>query len=168
MARPRKPTAVLELTGAFKHNPQRKRPNEPKESRPLGDPPARLPAAARRYWRELADMAGVSLTRRDRWTVELAARLMDKAATEVTAKAVFSVVGEQDVSLDGVKKLQIEVEFANPSISGAELSTLTKLLCAMGMDPASRSKLSIPTNEKPVNRYAALATEIKAASQKPN
>lgn len=42
MARPRTPTAVLEMRGAFKHNPQRKReaPEADGDVQPIGDPPA--------------------------------------------------------------------------------------------------------------------------------
>lgn len=44
MARPRKPTKVLELTGALRKNPQRRRERaqEPTVEAPLGPPPERL------------------------------------------------------------------------------------------------------------------------------
>src|SRR5579862_3948556 len=82
MARPRKPTAILELSGAFKEHPDRRRPTEPVDSRELGEPPARLPAAAQKYWQELAGMCvhGV-LKYSDRWCVEIACRLMLKSVT---------------------------------------------------------------------------------------
>lgn len=168
--RPRKPTALLELSGAFKHDPQRKRPGEPKELRPLGDPPARLSLEAVPYWHELADMAGATLTWRDRWAVELAAGLMARATSSVSAEKAFEITrewaGDSD-ALKGVAKISIEVTYPRDCITPAEWSVLTKLLSGMGMDPASRSKLSIPaTNEKPANRFAALASEIKA--QRPN
>ena len=77
MARPRKPTAVLELTGAFKKDPQRKRPQEPKPNGPLGEPPTDFDEYLRALWRDLVRMvpAGV-LTISDRWLVELACRTM--------------------------------------------------------------------------------------------
>ena len=39
MSRPRKPTALLEASGAFKHNPKRRRPGEPEPQGPLDPPP---------------------------------------------------------------------------------------------------------------------------------
>lgn len=84
MARPRKPTAVLELTGAFKKDPQRKRPNEPKPSGSLGEPPADFDRDLKANWRELACMvpAGV-LTNADRWLVELACRTMQHVRKDI-------------------------------------------------------------------------------------
>lgn len=77
MPRPRKPTALLELSGAFKANPQRRRPNEPQESRPLGDPPGRLPSDAVPFWHELVGMCAHGVLKYgDRWAVEIAATLM--------------------------------------------------------------------------------------------
>src|SRR4051812_41128553 len=55
MARPRKPTAVLELNGSFKKDPQRKkqREGEPKPTGPLGDAPKWLNKEEKTTWREL-------------------------------------------------------------------------------------------------------------------
>ncbi len=77
MARPRTPTAVLEMRGAFKVHPGRRRPDEPKPTGELGDPPPSLGEAARAAWGEIVGMAppGV-LTSADRWAVEIAASLM--------------------------------------------------------------------------------------------
>lgn len=77
MARPRKPTAVLELTGAFQKDPQRKRPNEPKPTGSLGEPPVDFDEYLKALWQDLVRMvpAGV-LTNADRWLVELACRTM--------------------------------------------------------------------------------------------
>lgn len=153
MARPRKPTALLEITGAFKRNPNRKRPDEPRESRPLGDPPGRLPANAVPFWLELADMvSGGVLTFRDRWAVELATRLMEKATREASIEMALELAREGELSAEEIKAL-IQKE----SISSAELSALRSLLAALGMTPADRSKLSVPTNEKPANRFTKLA-----------
>lgn len=77
MARPRTPTALLELKGAFIKDPQRARPNEPKTNGPVGDPPVSFDAELTALWHELVEMvpAGV-LARSDRWTVEVACRIM--------------------------------------------------------------------------------------------
>jgi hypothetical protein len=71
MGRPRKPTAVLELTGAFRKNPQRKR-TEPPTAGPLGDPPEHFTAEQAAVWHELASICppGV-LMRSDRVVVEI-------------------------------------------------------------------------------------------------
>lgn len=72
MARPRKPTAALELAGAFKHDPSRKqaRANEPRVTDPVGDPPGSLVDDAVPIWEELASV-GHWLTRADRLMLEL-------------------------------------------------------------------------------------------------
>lgn len=75
MARPRKPTAALELNGAFRKNPQRKR-QDPATSGPLGEPPATLPEIFHATWFEIASEAPLDVLRvRDRKLVELVARL---------------------------------------------------------------------------------------------
>jgi hypothetical protein len=70
MGRPRKPGAVLELTGAFRKNRQRKR-TEPPATGPLGDPPEHFTAEQAVVWHELAAACppGV-LTRSGRLLVE--------------------------------------------------------------------------------------------------
>lgn len=59
MSRPRKPTKVLELNGAFERNPQRKkdREHEPPPAGPLGDPPKHLDEALAARWREIQGWA---------------------------------------------------------------------------------------------------------------
>jgi phage terminase small subunit len=127
----RQPTSLLELKGSFRKHPERRRPSEPRDSRPLGDPPARLPKRALPFWNELIDIvpAGV-LKRADRWCVELAACLMTKAIK------------------------------TDEGLSAAELNTLRSLLSAMGMTPADRSKMSIPA-ERPKNEFTLLADESR-------
>ena len=55
MSRPRKPTRMLELSGAFDRNPQRRkaREHEPSPTGPLGDPPTALDEAQRARWNEI-------------------------------------------------------------------------------------------------------------------
>lgn len=150
--RPRKPTALLELNGAFKHNPDRARPNEPKELRPLGDPPARLPIEVLPFWREIVDMViGGVLTYRDRWCVELAARLMWKSTHAIPAEAILELARAGELGTDVIKAM-----VARETISSSEQATLNRLLASMGMTPADRSKLSVP-QEKPKNQFADLA-----------
>jgi hypothetical protein len=77
MARPRKPTAMLELLGAFKRNPNRlkARKNEPLVATPLPEPPKYLTTAATAAWLEMKDW-GYWLTSADRFLVEIAATLV--------------------------------------------------------------------------------------------
>ena len=79
MSRPRTPTAVLELRGAFKNHPERarERAGEPRPTDPLGDPPKRLKPADKAAWREMQEH-GFWLTSADQFMVEIAASLMAK------------------------------------------------------------------------------------------
>ena len=79
MSRPRTPTAVLELRGAFKNQPERarERAGEPRPTDPLGDPPKRLKPADKAAWREMQEH-GFWLTSADQFMVEIAASLMAK------------------------------------------------------------------------------------------
>ena len=81
MARPRKPTRVLELSGAFKQHPERRRAAEPQPTGPIGEPPARLYTKAIPFWDEIVTQCAPGvLTVADRWAVELASRIMLKVA----------------------------------------------------------------------------------------
>jgi phage terminase small subunit len=75
MARPRKPTAVLELTGAFKKDPQRARNDEPVPTGKPGDPPDYLGEVAAGIWHEMV-LHGFWLTDADKFLLEIAARHM--------------------------------------------------------------------------------------------
>ena len=77
MARPRKPTAVLELKGAFKKDPSRgaARKNEPVPVGGIGDAPVSLDPSEQGLWVELA-FVGSWLTSGDRLMLEIACRLM--------------------------------------------------------------------------------------------
>jgi hypothetical protein len=77
MARPRTPTALLELRGAFKNHPSRLkgRKNEPLVLTGLPDPPHRLAEPVRSMWQEMK-VRGFWLTSADKYLVEIAATLM--------------------------------------------------------------------------------------------
>jgi len=84
MARPRKPTAVLELAGAFEKDPQRRRPDEPKPNGPLGEPPSTFDENLTAIWRELEGIVPANvLATSDRWLVELACRTMQKVRKDM-------------------------------------------------------------------------------------
>lgn len=77
MARPRKPTAALELKGAFKKDPQRAdaRKNEPKPDGEIGFAPPHFDSDEAELWGELASY-GFWLTNADRLMLEIAVKLM--------------------------------------------------------------------------------------------
>jgi hypothetical protein len=77
MARPRTPTAILELRGAFKNHPSRlkERKYEPLVLTGLPDPPPRLDKLAASMWLEMK-AKGFWLTSADKFLVEIAAAFM--------------------------------------------------------------------------------------------
>src|SRR5439155_1496905 len=48
------PTEILDTRGAFLKHPERRRPNEPQETRPLGNAPRCLAAEQKKLWVEIA------------------------------------------------------------------------------------------------------------------
>jgi hypothetical protein len=79
MSRPRTPTAVLALRGAFRRNPNRlkDRKCEPIVTNPLPEPPKYLTKAATLAWLEMKAW-GFWLTSADQFLVAIAATLMDR------------------------------------------------------------------------------------------
>jgi len=142
MGRSRKPTAILELTGAFRRHPERRRArgHEPRPSGPLGDPPRCLNRNERQAWRELERLAPARvLTNADRWLVEIASRLMAKMRKP-----------------------------GGPGLRPGELGILTQCLSRMGLSPADRSKVVVVAeNDDTQNPFARLAAEAQARA-KPN
>lgn len=74
--RPRKPTAVLELAGAFKHDPQRKRNDEPVPTGKPGKAPEYLGEDGAELWAKMAAV-GFWLTDADAFLLEVAVRYLD-------------------------------------------------------------------------------------------
>ena len=92
MSRPRKPTALLEASGAFRKNPARRRArlNEPEGTGPIGEPPEWLNAGERECWRELvADAVPGVLTRSDNNFVALLASLYAKVKARKVSAAIY-------------------------------------------------------------------------------
>lgn len=145
MARPRKPTKILELNGAFKNHPKRgrARANEPVPNGPLGEAPSYLRGREKALWSELASIvpSGV-LTIADRWLVEVACGLIYK-------RRRFGIGGR-----DGV--------------TTGELSQLIQCLARMGMTPADRSKISVPKAPDTSNPFTQLANEAAQTTKRVN
>ena len=121
MGRNRKPTKLLELSGAFEKNPSRRRESEPVCDEPVGPAPARLTENQAKAWNYLvdsaADVPGV-LTR------------LDRAYLELCAIALSDVWG-YDAS-----------ENKKP-ISAHALNTVGRMLGKLGMTPADRTRLGV-------------------------
>ena len=124
--RPRKPTQVLELVGAFKKNPQRKgdRENEP---RPEGllkpTPPTYFTPEQKKVFREIVKQIPPKV-----------ATTSDKIIVEITAVLL--------------------AKFRSPDgLMASELSTLTKNLSQLGMTPADRSKIKVPGSPQKENPF---------------
>jgi hypothetical protein len=117
MARPRTPSALLELNGTFESHPGRKRARErePKPSEPLGPPPTHLQEQEAAVWLELSGLMpyGVA-TNLDRPTFEIACCLLTK------------------------------FRYSRGTMSGAQMSLLATLLGRFGMSPAERSRITVP------------------------
>ncbi|ABE44885.1 hypothetical protein Bpro_2971 [Polaromonas sp. JS666] len=116
MARPRKPTSVLELTGSFKAHPERAaaRKSEPVPSGEIGDAPSYFDDESRKCWTEIVGMCHVgTLCAADRLIVEHGARVL----AALRASPVYADA-----------KLMIRLE-----------ATLGKL----GLTPADRSKVQV-------------------------
>lgn len=127
MARPRKPTTVLELTGRLKHNRKRyqDRAREPVENTPLGDPPTRLGATEREVWDELKG------------------RLVEGVALNSDATAFEGLV-------------MLEARRRENRVTGSELALWKQLLSLFGMTPADRSRVSAPAKGKTANPFAKI------------
>jgi len=122
MARPRKTAEALELNGAFKKNPNRRR-IDPVSRGPLGDPPAHLSESQRQIWLEfLATYPDGALNSENRVWIEIACVLTDK----------FRKAGK-----DG-----------RPPMPASEITALQRALHEMGGSPTSKAKLGRPAKEK--------------------
>lgn len=126
--RPRKPTNVLHLSGAFKHNPQRlqARANEPQPDGPIGEAPEWMAQDEAALWDTIAAESppGV-LTSADRGLLEIMVEL---------------------------KKL-VQSRAADPK----ERALLLRCYTELGMTPASRSKVQAKTTKtEEINEFAAI------------
>ena len=121
--RPRKPSNVLEMSGAFRKNPQRRkeREGEPQPAQPIGPPPDWMPDNVQEAWRDIVRLApGGVLGDCDRIYVEVASELL-------------------------ALKRQLGVMAMEP----AKLNRLETMLGKLGMNPADRSKVKAPGAGKP-------------------
>jgi phage terminase small subunit len=144
MARPPKPTAILEQSGAFDHDPQRRaaREDEPVPTGPLVDPPDRFTLLQREAWHELARLAAPGVL-----------TICDRVLVEMYCELVARMRGERDE------------EGALRPLKAAERTQLLTILGRMGMTPSDRSRIKAPTPEKQTSddTFARLASTGRRA-----
>jgi hypothetical protein len=145
MARPRKPTPVLELNGAFKKNPQRRkgRDSEPLPTGPLGDPPPSFDANEKAMW------------------FEVAGELPPGVATNADRKAFELLVAI-------ATRLRVNGIGGRDGVNGSELGTLRGLFGQFGMTPADRSKISVPKRPEEESIFTKLAKAAGTEGERPN
>jgi phage terminase small subunit len=109
MPQPRKPTLLHVIQGT---RSRVDRSGEPRDLRPLGEPPATLRGAALAAWREIAaSLAPGVLSAGDRFALEIVARLLAKMRTPA-------------------------------GLTAAEIARLQRGLASLGMTPADRSRVA--------------------------
>jgi hypothetical protein len=110
MPRPRTPTEILEIPGAFIDQPGRRRPAAPRSPEPIGDPPEELAPDVAACWREIVAEAppGV-LTDADRKAVEVAAvlhaRLRAGIAKPAQVGLMLRALGEMGMTTASRRKV---------------------------------------------------------------
>ena len=114
MARPKKPTAHLELVGAFKKDPQRKRESEPVCDEPPVIPDDTLTEDGRRAWDFLVETA-----------VPGVLTGMDSAYLALCANALGKVWADKDCTITDMKNAGL-------------------MLGKLGMTPSDRSNVVVP------------------------
>lgn len=125
----RKPTAVLEVSGAFKHDPRRRREREPDSGRGVGPAPDWLAEDAKVVWDEIvSDCAGGVWQSGDRGFLAPLAELLARF--------------RRDPEGFGTKSMTL----------------LVGMLARAGMTPADRSKVLVGGGDEPEKPKSGLAS----------
>ena len=127
MARPRKPSNVLELNGSFKNHPERarERENEPVPEAPLGGPPDYLSELELVCWNEIVRLCHPGTVFEN-----------DRMVIEHTARAWAG--------------LRASKEYTNTALMIRLEAGLTKL----GLTPADRSRVQVLKRDPNANSFA--------------
>jgi hypothetical protein len=136
MGRPRKPTSILELTGAFEKNPNRAilRVNEPIPSNDVGDPPPYFNEYLTSIWNEIIENAAPGVIKRsDRLVIEAWCQIIAYIRCGIAQAPTFA------------QHKAYAQQF--------------------GMTPAARSLVQVPQDDNG-NEFAKAAAEIAAARAK--
>lgn len=153
MARPRKPTKLLELSGAFRKDPGRRksREREPELAKGIGDPPLWMDITAMEEWRRIVpDLEAAGVTSR----------------VEATALAAYcQAVSRWQAAEAEIQREGITIETANgkrkhPAVAVAEASMalIRAFASEFGMTPSSRSRVQskIAKSDEPMNEFAVI------------
>jgi phage terminase small subunit len=120
-----KPSAVKELSGAYKKDPQRRNKSEPKPKNGIG------PASKHLKNKEMKEI----------WD-------------EVVSQVCIGVLGDSDrMSLEILCRLIYDMRFDWDEFNGSKQSNMIKLLGQFGMTPVERQKLHIGGEEKKKNKF---------------
>ena len=136
MARPRTPSNILELRGAFKAHPERAREDAPGAGPFAREPPAHLPMPTQRAWCYVVErLPGITLTSSDELAVEQCARTL-AAIWDAEAR-----MGPLAASLPAFKQLN---------------DALARWLGELGMTPRARTTFAAAPRERKPSAFAAL------------
>ena len=146
MARPRTPSKILELKGAFIANPNRRRPAEPQFNSSIPDPPDHLTEAARVEWARVVSILGPVgvLTAADMAILALYCQAYGRWQE---AEAHLSVEGLVVVN-DGRQTKSPWLRIADDAMKAAH-----RFAVELGMTPSSRSRVSVANPPKPPSKW---------------
>lgn len=118
MGRPRKPTAVLNLAGRFKHDPQRgrEREKEPQPKGKLGPPPRGLDPSQSEVWKEIAKSAWW-LSDADRFVVEQTCRcvVLERLGKATIAEKRLLAMNLRALGMTPADRSRVKVEGQEPT-----------------------------------------------------
>jgi len=110
------------MRGAFKKDPQRRRKDEPKPHRTLGNPPGRLATDVKKAWRDI-----------NRHCVPGVLTIMDRESVEIASIGLARIREKANKYDDDGK----------PLITMTNLKTVFAMLGKFGMNPSDRAGISI-------------------------
>ena len=121
-----KPSKILELSGAYQKNPDRKRLSEPMPNESIGKCPDRLCAKHSELWDEVV-----------RNCVEGVLTIQDRHALEIIVRGLYDICyGVAD--RDGVVV----------PVSGTDRDRVFKQMGKFGMTPVDRANVQVPDSKK--------------------
>lgn len=126
MGKPRTPTKVLEMRGAYRKHPERRaqRENEPVDLPDIEGPPSYLTTDQLECWHTIVEKCADGVLKQS-----------DEVALEIAAR-LFAEMRAGTIDRPGLKQLDT-------------------LLGKFGMNPSERSKVSV-SKSKPSNKFTAI------------
>ena len=122
-----KPSAIKELNGSYKKNPDRRNDDEPKTKAGIGPAPKFLNEEMKSIWDEVVD------------------------------QVCIGVLGDSDrFALETLCRLIYDMRFDWEEFNGSKQSNLIKLLGEFGMSPVQRQKLHVQSSAKKQNKFEAI------------